>query len=193
VSPVYFTSAAAFRKWLEKNHTKASEVFVGFYKKDAGKTGITYKEALEEALCFGWIDGVRKRVDGESYMNRFTPRKAKSYWSAVNIAHAKRLIAAVRMCPSGLAAFERRDRTADAKYSFEREAAAFSPAQLKTFKADAKAWAFFSAQPPGYRRLATFWVVDAKKEETQSRRLTKLIADSRAGRRLDFMPSAKTS
>jgi uncharacterized protein YdeI (YjbR/CyaY-like superfamily) len=191
VKPRFFPTAAAFRAWLEKNHASTGELFVGFYKKRSQKKGISYTEAVDEALCFGWIDGVKKRVDEDAYTHRFTPRKGRSCWSAVNVARAKELIAAGRMAPAGLAAFEKRDAAQTARYSVERAAAQLSAAQLKMFKADAKAWAFFISQPPYYRRVATFWIVSAKKEETRTRRLETLIASSAAGRRLDMLAPSK--
>jgi uncharacterized protein YdeI (YjbR/CyaY-like superfamily) len=181
---MFFQSPGQFRRWLAKNHASQTELWLGMYKKASGKRGITYREALDEALCFGWIDGVRKSLDDDSFVQRFTPRKAKSYWSAVNTKRAKELIADKRMAPAGLMAFEARDTTLTAKYSFEREAAQFDAAQLKRFKADRQAWSFFEAQPPGYRKLMAFRVVSARKPETRARRLDELIAASAAGRRI---------
>ena len=187
LAAVFFKDAAAFRKWLQKHHASRSELWVGFYKKASGKKGISYKEAVDEALCFGWIDGVKKRVNDEGYTHRFTPRTAKSYWSGVNTARAKELIAAGRMDPAGLAVFEKRDRSATARYSFERARPSFTAGQLETFKANRRAWEFFSAQPPSYRRLATFYVVSAKRDETRARRLARLMKDSAAGRRIGML------
>ena len=182
--PRFFKTPREFRRWLTKNHASQSELWLGMYKKASGKGGITYKEALDEALCFGWIDGVRKSLNEEAFVQRFTPRKSKSYWSAVNTTRAKELIAEKRMAPAGLAAFDARDAAGDARYSFEREKAEFEPAHVKRFRANKAAWTFFEAQPPGYRRLMTFYVTSAKKEETRAARLEKLIATSAAGRRL---------
>ena len=153
------------------------------YKKASGKGGITYKEALDEALSFGWIDGVRKSLNDEAFVQRFTPRKAKSYWSAVNTKRAKELIAAKRMAPPGLKAFEARDPAATSRYSFEREAPEFEPAQIKRFRSNKAAWTFFAAQPPGYRRLMTFYVTSAKRPETRAARLEKTHCRLAAGRR----------
>lgn len=175
VTPTFFATPATFRKWLARNHDKATEVFVGFYRKVSGKGGLTYVEALDEALCYGWIDGVRQRIDHEVYAQRFSPRTSTSYWSAVNIAKAKALHAAGRMMPPGLAAFERRDETRAARYSFEARTAAFDAPSLKTFRSNRKAWAYFSARPPGYRRITTFWVMSAKQQTTRDKRLTTLI------------------
>ena len=180
----FFRSQAQFRQWLAKNGTKQPELWVGFYKKDSGKGGLTYKEALDEALCYGWIDGVRKTLDGQSFVQRFTPRKAKSYWSAVNTKRATQLIEEKRMAPPGLKAFEARDANETARYSFERAAPVFDAAQLRTFKKHRDAWQFFERQPPGYRRLCTFFVNDAKRPETRAKRLDRLIATSAAGKRL---------
>ena len=180
----FFKSQADFRKWLTKNHATRSELWLGMYKKASGKGGITYKEALDEALCFGWIDGVRKTLNDEAFVQRFTPRKAKSYWSAVNTRRAKELIKEKRMAAPGLKAFEARDPAASARYSFEREAPVFEPAQLKAFKANRGAWDFFEKQPPGYRRLMTFYVTSAKRPETRAQRLDRLIATCAAGKRL---------
>ena len=182
--PIFFKSQSEFRRWLAKNHAAQSELWLGMYKKASGKGGITYKEALDEALCYGWIDGVRKSLNDEAFVQRFTPRKAKSYWSAVNTKRAQELITEKRMAAAGLKAFEARDRALTARYSFEREAPEFEPAQVKRFRANKAAWTFFAAQPPGYRRLMTFYVTSAKKEETRAARLEKLIASSAAGRRL---------
>ena len=191
MKPLFFRDAAAFRGWLARRHSSDVEVWLGFYKASAGKGGITYKESVDEALCFGWIDGVRKSLDAESYVQRFTPRRAKSYWSAVNTKRAHELIAAGRMHPAGRAAFDRRDAGATARYSFEREAAELSPADLARFRKNSKAWTYFESEAPWYRRVAVHWVVSAKREETRQRRLAALIADSAAGRRIGAVPAGK--
>ena len=190
---VYFKSPTEFRRWLSKNHDKASEVWIGMYKVSSAKKGITYKEALDEALCFGWIDGVRKSVDAESYTQRFSPRTAKSYWSAVNTKRVGELEKLGRMHEAGLLAFERRDKAATARYSFERESAAFDPAALKQFKANRKAWRYFESEAPWYRRVVTHWVTSAKKPETRQRRLETLIKDSAGGRRIGLLGQKKNS
>ena len=190
VKPIFFKNAAAFRAWLETRHASGTEVWLGFYKAASGKRGISYKEAVDEALCFGWIDGVRRSLDDASYVQRFTPRAAKSYWSAVNTKRAHELIAEGRMHPAGQAAFDRRDAGATARYSFERETAELSPADLARFKRNAKAWAYYQAEAPWYRRVTVHWVVSAKREETRQRRLATLIQDSAAGRRSRGVPSA---
>ena len=190
--PVFFTTRARFRAWLEKHHADRAELWIGFYKKSSGRRSVSYEEAVEEALCFGWIDGVRQRVDDSSYRQRFTPRKPKSYWSAINVKRAAELIKAKRMAPPGLRAFERRDANQTARYSFERAEATFTPAQLKQVRSNRAAWDFFQSQPPYYRRVATFWVVSAMKEETRARRLATLISDSAAERRIGLLGSEKS-
>ena len=181
----YFATPAEFRKWLVANHAKAQELWVGFYKKESGRPSITWPESVDEALCVGWIDGIRKRLDDESYVIRFTPRKAQSTWSAVNIARVAELTREGRMRPAGLAAFERRSEAKSAIYSYEqKETAAFDEEAERQFRSNAKAWEFFQSQPPWYRRTATHKVLSAKREETRQKRLATLIADSAAGRRL---------
>jgi uncharacterized protein YdeI (YjbR/CyaY-like superfamily) len=183
--PVFFETAAELRAWLERNHATVAELWVGFHSAASGRSErMTYKQALDEALCFGWIDGVRKSLDPTRYVQRFTPRKAKSYWSLVNTGRARELIAAGRMAPPGLRAFEARDEETTRRYSFEREAAQLSPAMEKAFRANATAWAFFQAKPPGYRRLCAFYITSAKKEETRARRLAALIAGCASGKGL---------
>ena len=181
----FFATPAKFRDWLERNHAKAKELWVGFYKKETGRPSITWPESVDEALCVGWIDGIRKRLDDESYAIRFTPRNPQSIWSAVNIKRVAELSREGRMRPAGLEAFERRADDKSAIYSYEqRKTAAFDEAAERQFRSNAKAWAFFESQPPGYRRLATFFVISAKKDETRQKRLARLIADSAAGRRI---------
>ena len=191
VNLIFFKSPSEFRRWLAKNYDKQSELWIGMYKVSSGKKGITYKEALDEALCFGWIDGVRKSVDAESYMQRFSPRTAKSYWSAVNTKRVGELTKLGRMHASGLAAFDRRDKAATARYSFERETAALEPSATKQFRANKAAWQYFESEAPWYRRIAAHWVTSAKKPETRQRRLEMLIRDSAAGRRIGALPQRK--
>ena|SRR5438067_771411 len=182
----FFRSVSQFRRWLEKNHAIASELWLGFYNQRSEKKGITYREALDEALCFGWIDGVRKRIDETTYKQRFTPRKPKSYWSAINIKRVQELTKLGRMAPTGVRAFER--RTSDSgKYSFESRPKKLPAGYEKQFKTNEGAWKFFRSQAPWYQRTATFWVVSAKQEETRQRRLATLIGDSAAGRRLGVL------
>ncbi|HEX5219670.1 MAG TPA: YdeI/OmpD-associated family protein [Verrucomicrobiae bacterium] len=187
----YFKSAADLRAWLEVNHDRATELWLGIYKKDSGKVSITYAEALDEALCFGWIDGVRKRVDELSFTQRFTPRKPTSVWSLINIGHVERLTKAGRMMPSGLKAFAARTAAKSGIYSFENRPRGLSPELQRQFKSDKAAWKFFEQQPPGYRRVMIFWVMSAKRDETRLRRLARLIADSKCGRRVGLLDNKK--
>jgi uncharacterized protein YdeI (YjbR/CyaY-like superfamily) len=183
-SPRYFTSPASFRVWLEANHATVRELWVGFYRKSTGKAGIAYLEAVDEALCFGWIDGVKKRVDEERYVHRFTPRKADSTWSVVNTKRMKQLVALGRVAPRGLETFTKRDRAKTGRYTYERAHAAFDGALEKIFRGDARAWTFFRAQPPGYQKLCTYWVLNARQEETRRRRLAVLMQYSAEGKRM---------
>ncbi|HYC38618.1 MAG TPA: YdeI/OmpD-associated family protein [Usitatibacter sp.] len=182
--PRFFASAVAFRAWLTKCHARRDELWVGFYKVGSGKRGLTYAQAVEEALCFGWIDGIKKRVDESAYMHRFTPRGPRSIWSVINVRRAKRLIEEGRMCAAGLKAFEARDPRRTGGYSFENREAAFDADSGKRFRGNRKAWHFFATQPPGYRRLATFWVMSARKDQTRERRLAQLVEASARGERL---------
>lgn len=188
MKPKFFSTAAQFREWLEKNHDKASELLVGFHKKSSGKKSITYPEALDEALCFGWIDGVRKSLNETSYTNRFSPRKPKSIWSLVNVRHVERLTKEGRMRPPGLEAYARRDPKRTGIYAFENRPKELSPAYEKKFRQNKKAWEFFEALPPFFKRTLIFWIMSAKKEETQLRRLEKLIDSSEKGIRLGIEP-----
>ena len=181
---VYFKTAAEFRRWLAANHASERELLVGFYKKASGLAGISYKEAVDEALCFGWIDGIKKRVDEVRYTHRFTPRTTGSTWSVVNTKRAGELIAMKRMARPGLEAFEHRDPAKTQRYSFENRPKSFAPALERTFRRQANAWSFFRAQPPGYQRLMTFYVMSAKQQETRERRLAALIKSSAEGKRI---------
>jgi uncharacterized protein YdeI (YjbR/CyaY-like superfamily) len=181
-----FSSSAEFREWLVTNHDRVPELWLGFYNKRTKKKSITYREALDEALCFGWIDGVRKGINEITYKQRFTPRKPKSYWSAVNIKRVGELAKLGRIAPSGGKAFER--RTSDSgRYSFESRPKQLPLAYQRQFKASPEAWEFFRAQAPWYQRTSSFWVLSAKKEETRQRRLAMLICDSEKGRRLSIL------
>jgi uncharacterized protein YdeI (YjbR/CyaY-like superfamily) len=188
----YFETPEALHAWLEANHDRADELWVGFHKKASGRGGITYFEALDAALCFGWIDGVRRSVDAARYTNRFSPRQPKSHWSAVNLKRYAALRARGAVRPAGEAAFARR-ATKAAPYSYENRPQRLPAALEKTFVADAKAWAFFQAQPPGYRRSAIWWVVSAVREATQARRLATLMRESRQGRRLAPLAGVKAA
>lgn len=188
--PTFFDSAAAWRAWLAKHHTTATEVLLGFYKASSKHARaaqcVTYSEALDEALCFGWIDAVRKTIDADRYTIRFTARKKGSIWSAINIARAEALIRDGRMKPAGLAAFERREEQRSRVYAYEQsKTAALDAAELRRFKTEKKAWAYFEAQPPWYRRNATHWITSAKKPETRTRRLEAFIAACAKG---EWMP-----
>jgi uncharacterized protein YdeI (YjbR/CyaY-like superfamily) len=183
----FFSSPGEFRQWLDQNYDSASELLVGFHKKSSGKKSITYAEALDEALCFGWIDGVRRNLNETSYTIRFTPRKAKSIWSLVNVRHVERLKKEGRMQPAGLEAVARRDPKRTGIYAFENATPKLSPAYEKTFRQNKTAWEFFEKQPPYYRKLTIHRIMSAKKEETQIRRLEQLIEICAKGQRLDLL------
>jgi uncharacterized protein YdeI (YjbR/CyaY-like superfamily) len=187
----FFKTTIALRKWLEKNHSKKDELWMGYHKKSSGKPGVTYKQALDEMLCFGWIDGIAKGIDDEKYCQRYTPRRAKSIWSAVNIKKIEELTKAGLMHEVGFAAFNNRDHTRTGLYSGEQKEIKFPAAFLKMLKANKKAWEYFSKMPPGYRKNATWWVISAKQEETKLRRMKTLIADSEAGRKIGPLMTAK--
>ncbi|MDB4916087.1 MAG: hypothetical protein JWM95_3731 [Gemmatimonadetes bacterium] len=191
-SPRFFSTPEKFRAWLEKHHARETELLVGLYRVGSGKPCMTWPESVDEALCFGWIDGVRKTIDDTSYSIRFTPRKTTSIWSNVNIRKVGVLLEQGRMAPAGIAAWEKRDPQRSGIYSFEREAAVFDKNALRAFKANRAAWAFFTAQAPYYQRLATFYVVGAKRPETRARRLLTLIERSANGERLaQFLQTKK--
>ncbi len=181
--PVFFATAAEWRAWLERNHASSEGLALGLARAGSGIPFIAYPEALDEALCFGWIDAVRKSIDDRRWTIRFTPRKKKSIWSDVNIRHVARLAEAGRMAPPGLAAFEGRDRGKEKSYSFENHDAVFAPAEEALFRANGEAWAWFEARPKSYRHPAVWWVVSAKKPETRQKRLETLIADSAASQK----------
>ena len=184
MSPKFFATQEDFRRWLEENHEKESELIVGFYNVKSGKQSMTWSEAVDQALCFGWIDGVRRKVDDESYSNRFTPRRASSNWSAVNIKKVEELTEKGLMMPAGIAAFEKRKAEKSVVYSYENEAKRFSDEYEKRFRANEKAWSFFEKQANWYKKQLTAWVMNAKQEATRERRLEKLIAESENERRL---------
>ena len=177
-----FASSDDFRAWLEANHDSATELWVGYYKKGVPKTSMTYKQAVDEALCFGWIDGIGRRIDDEVHANRFTPRTKRSTWSAVNVARMGELIAAGRAHPAGIRAFEARTANNTGIYSYENRPGDLPDAYLAQLRANQAAWTWWQSQRPGYRRTATWWVVSAKQEATRQRRLAELIEDSAAGR-----------
>jgi uncharacterized protein YdeI (YjbR/CyaY-like superfamily) len=181
IAPTFYATPEEWRGWLAEHHADQREHWVGFHKRATGRPSITWPEAVDQALCFGWIDGVRKRVDDERYMIRFTPRKPSSRWSLVNVRRVAELMEAGMMQSAGIAAFEA--RTEEGTYSYEqRDAAALDPERERRLRANAAAAAFFDAQPPYYRRAATHWVMSAKREETRDRRLALLIESSAAGR-----------
>jgi len=180
--PRIFGSAAAFRTWLARSHRTSTELVVRCFKTSASARGISYADALHEALCFGWIDGVRRSHDEVSFTIRFTPRKRGSIWSLVNVAHAKRLIKSGRMARPGLAAFLARDHKRTGVYSFEQRPSKLPPALSRQFRKNKKAWEFFQGQAPWYRRTSSYWVVSAKREETREKRLRILIDCSARGR-----------
>jgi uncharacterized protein YdeI (YjbR/CyaY-like superfamily) len=185
MKPTFFATPSAFRAWLEKNHDSAQELWVGFYKKASGKPSITWPEAVDAALAFGWIDSVRKSVDEISYTNRFTPRRPGSTWSAVNVKRVKELTRLGLMRPAGLKAFDARKEDKSGIYSYEqRHEASLNAAQQREFRANKQAWNFFQRQPPSYRTAAVWWVVSAKREETRRNRLARLIEDSSQGSRV---------
>lgn len=184
MAPRFFKTPAAFRKWLAANHDKAKELVVGFYKKDSGKPSITWPESVDEALCFGWIDGVRKTIDDESYTIRFSPRKPSSIWSAVNIRNIERLIKEKRMTPPGLKAYEQKKENRSGIYAYEQRPVELVEPYASQFKKHKAAWKFFQAQPPYYRKTLTWYILSAKQEETRLKRLKILMDASAEGKRL---------
>ena len=184
MSPIFFRSQSEFRKWLKKSHLEATEVWVGMYKVRTGKPSITWSQAVDEALCFGWIDSVVRRIDDERHMQRFTPRKPSSIWSAKNIKRIAELIDEDKVSAHGRKVFNERDPRRQNLYSSEQQNIAFTAEQEKLFRRNRKAWAYFQSKPVSYRRPATWWVISAKREETRARRLAQLIEDSAAGRHI---------
>jgi uncharacterized protein YdeI (YjbR/CyaY-like superfamily) len=181
--PRFFPSPAAFCAWLERHHGTAKVLLVGFHKRHTGRRSLTWPESVDEALCFGWIDGVRRRIDHAAYTIRFTPRKPSSIWSAVNLRRARALVKEGRMHPAGLKVFRNRDKKKSGLYSFEqRRTIRLAPRFTRLLRASPKAWTYFRSQAPWYQRTASFWVVSAKREETRVRRLGLLIAASERGR-----------
>jgi len=183
--PLFFATPEMFRAWFEEHHESETELLVGFYKKDSGRASITWPESVDEALSFGWIDGKRKTIDEISYTIRFTPRKARSNWSAVNVKRMAVLIAEGRVRPMGLAAFELRVAERTGIYAYEnRKSAKLDPDAEREFRRNKKAWGYFEAEAPSYRQQAIWWVITAKREETRRSRLATLIDDSARGRRI---------
>lgn len=174
--PQFFATPADWRAWLQEHHADTEEFWLGFYKRGSGRPSITWPESVDEALCFGWIDGVRKSIDAISYTIRFTPRKPRSIWSAINIKRANELLQLGLMQSSGLAAFEKRDGDRSAIYAYEQRKAAKLPLEFeKHFRKQADAWKFFQSQPPWYQRTSSYWVISAKKQATRIKRLGSLI------------------
>ena len=180
--PLFFATQNDFRAWLAEHHDTASELLVGFHKKGTGRPSMTWPESVDQALCYGWIDGVRRSLGASSYTIRFTPRKKGSIWSAVNVKRAQELNRLGLMSPGGLKTFNSRDPEKTNRYSFEQQRAKLGAGFEKQFRANRKAWEYFQSRPPGYRKVATWWVISAKKEETRLKRLATLIADSAARR-----------
>lgn len=191
MKPRTFRTQADFRAWLEKNHASERELDMRLFKVHARARGIGYREALDEALCFGWIDGVRRSLDDDSFTQRFTPRKARSNWSSVNIKRVQELIAEGRMHSAGLAAFNARDAKTSAPYSYERRPKAFDPAFEKRLRANKKAWAYWETCPPYYKRLMIFRVMSAKRDETRERRFATFLGYMAKGERLPLLTPAK--
>jgi uncharacterized protein YdeI (YjbR/CyaY-like superfamily) len=183
-TPRFFASASELRAWFARHAATAAELHVGYYKRHTGKPSPTWSETVDEALCYGWIDGVRRSLDADRYTIRFTPRRPGSHWSEINLAKVKALIAADRMTAAGLAVYGARTPLKTGRTSYEQRPAAFPPAHEKTFKAHKAAWAWFATQPPGYRRTAIWFVVSAVRAETQAKRLQRLIELSAEGRRI---------
>jgi uncharacterized protein YdeI (YjbR/CyaY-like superfamily) len=191
-TPRFFATADAFRRWLEKNHDSAEELWVGYYKKDSGKRSITWPESVDEALCFGWIDGIRKNLDEVSYTNRFTPRRRGSTWSNVNIRKVEALIEAGRMTPAGLAAYEGKKEFRSGIYSYEQRPQELPEPYAGLMKKNKAAWTFFQAQPPGYRKMMSWFILSAKRNETRLKRLDTLTGYCARGERIPAMTSRKT-
>ena len=184
MKPTFFKTPADFRAWLKKNHKTADEIVVGYYKKASGKPSITWQESVDEALCFGWIDGIRRKYGEDSYGNRFTPRRPGSNWSAINIKRAEELTKLKRMQPAGLEAFARRTEAKPRTYSYEKNSVSLDRGLERKFKANKKAWEFFERQAPYYRKLIIGWLNGAVAEETRLRRLAKVMTASEEGRRI---------
>ncbi|HRW56026.1 MAG TPA: YdeI/OmpD-associated family protein [Phycisphaerae bacterium] len=182
--PSFFKTPAAFRAWLKKRHKTKDELLVGYYKKHTGKPSMTWPESVAEALCFGWIDGIRRSIDDTSYMIRFTPRRKTSRWSAVNVRMMAELEAAGKMTAAGRAIFQARKDPADAGYATKHHDAEFDKPRIAAFRKHKAAWKFFHAQPPGYQRRIRHWIMSAKRDETRDKRLATLIEKSAAGERL---------
>ena len=187
----HFKSPAKFRAWLEKHHATERELWVGYYKKSTGRPSMTWPESVEQALCFGWIDGVRRSVDEDSYTIRFTPRKATSIWSAINLRKVKELVKSGHMRPAGLAIYEARRDKEHTGYSIAALTTELDPKYAKLMRKNAAAWKFYQAQPPGYRKMVTHWVTSAKQEATRMARLEILMTHSARGERIPRLTRKK--
>jgi len=183
-APIFFTNSSEFRAWLEENHLKAKELWVGYYRVETGRPSMTWSESVDQALCFGWIDGIRKKVDDEGYCIRFTPRKKTSTWSRINIDKVEELKKKGLMRPAGLEAYSHKKDNNSGIYSFENEVKDLPEEYVLSFQKDKTAWEFYSAQPPSYRKVTTHWILSAKLEKTRQNRLEKLMAESRRQRRI---------
>jgi len=193
ISPVFFPSASAFRRWLKRHHARADALWVGFHRKGSGEPSLTWEESVDEALCFGWIDGIRKSAGPLRYVIRFSRRKPRSTWSTRNIGRVRELERQGLMEPAGREAFRRLGNGRRAAYSYEqRKTARLDPGHLRRFRSDGTAWGYFRAQAPSYQRVASWWVISAKREETRLRRLEALIGASRLGRRVDALNLPRT-
>ena len=190
-SPKFFPSPDQFRKWLEKNHEKENELLVGYYKKQSGKPSITWPESVDQALCFGWIDGIRRSIDDESYTIRFTPRKEKSHWSLVNIKRYKQLKKLNLIQPAGEAAFKKMDKKNTARASFEQKEVVLDKKYLDKIKANKKAWAFYQSFAASYKKASIWWVISAKREETRLKRLRIFINCCEEGEKIPMLQVAK--
>ena len=184
MKPRFFKTAADLRAWFDRHHETAPELWVGYYKTRSGKPGVTWPESVDEALCFGWIDGIRKGLDEDRYTNRFTPRKPTSTWSARNVKRVQELTRLGRMRPAGLAAFEARKKDRTGIYSYEQRPQELPPEYERKVKANQRAWKFWRSVAPSYRKAATWWVISAKREDTRARRLATLIETSAKGERI---------
>jgi len=184
MKPIFFSDQNEFRNWLEKNHQKESELFVGFYKIASGKPSMTWSQSVDQALCFGWIDGIRKSIDSESYCIRFTPRRAGSTWSLINIKKVEELKKSGLMTPEGIKAFKLKDEKKSQIYSYEKDSFRLGISYEKQFKENKSAWDFFLKQSPSYKKNVIYWIMSAKQEKTRESRLEKLIAQSAQQKKL---------
>ena len=193
MKPIFFANTSELRKWFEKNHDKEKELFVGYYKTNTGKPSVTWSESVDQALCFGWIDGIRKSLDETSYTNRFTPRRPGSVWSDINIKKVEELTKKGMMHAAGIEAFNKRDEKKSRTYSYERKIVQLDKNSEKQFKQNKKAWKFFQSQPPSYQKPVISWVISAKHDETKQKRLSTLIKDSEEDQRIKQLRPTRSS